>query len=199
MKLVSKLNSLHAESATPQLNPLFNCGSVAIILNFTAVQYANELKNRLSTTEMAAKLSKTAYNYLSAMIMGSYLTIKFRKASLLAMVVSCSIFNHRSGLLGFSVANRIQDSTTAHFLGIYLAKKTYYRLAELLPPSEIKRTYTYNYTNHFQTYADSKVFLGMISRAQTVDTRPLFFLRGLGMRLVCMCVGRKFFHWLNSL
>ena len=32
---------------------------------------------------------------------------------------------------------------------------------------------------------DSQVFLGMVSRAQTVDTRPLFFFsRGLGTRLI---------------
>ena len=43
---------------------------------------------------------------------------------------------------------------------------------------------------HTRIKLDPQVFLGMVARAQTVDTRRFFFASGLGTRLVS-CVHRR--------
>ena len=61
-------------------------------------------------------------------------------------------------------------------------------LAAIFDDTEMKRPYTKQLYEliykHTRIKLDPQVFLGMVARAQTVDTRPFFFASGLGTRLI---------------
>ena len=65
-----------------------------------------------------------------------------------------------------------------------------FSLAAIFDDTEMKRPYTKQLYEliykHTRIKPDPQVFLGMVARAQTVDTRPffVFFVSGLGTRLV---------------